>query len=224
MIQLTDRHKQIYNLYLKAYRVNNKQPFRAKQKFNDIEKDPVKLKQLDHLRILFEKYPAFCSDIFFNAPYKIYQDENPYHSLKFYTSFKGVSTCIAYIKILQSGTPTEQFDYMKESYKFVARFCIEKNISLDKYTDYCSISQNDCLLHMKQHKICWYLIFSIPKLYDLLKSLPSDEFAIYFGSVDLNGLYQRYISSPETQVYLDGIRKKVTNFVKNACTNTQPVI
>lgn len=217
MIELTEKHKQIYNLFLKAYRVNNKQPYRLKKKFDDIEKDHTKMKQLDHLRLLFEKYPSFCSDLFFDAPYKLYDDEKPFHTLKFYTSFKGISTCIAYIKSLRDGDPREQFEFMKESYKFIANFCIDKNITLEDYTKYCSVAQNDCLLHLKEHKICWYLVFSVPNFFDLLNSLPDDEFELYYGSVDLNNLLNRYKSSPETHEYLDRIKKKISKFVKTAC-------
>ena len=88
MNQLTEKQKQIYNLYLKAYRQNNNQPFRAKKNFSDIEKNEKKIFELAKLEKIFQKYPAFFSQKYFDAPYKIHNDEKKYYSLNFYSSPK----------------------------------------------------------------------------------------------------------------------------------------
>lgn len=215
MTLLSARQRQIYNLHLKSFRLNNNQPFRAKKDFSDIEKSDEKVLSLQKIEKVFNSYPAFFDKMYFDAPYKIYKDEAKFYPLKFYASQKGITTCIAYYKILMESDPEEQFDIFKESYKFVANFCISKNITLNNYVKYCSISQNDCLLHLKSHKISWYLIFSIPNFYELLYSLPYDEFQLYYGSdVDLGALYNRYNSSFKTQKFLSNVKTTVSQFIQ----------
>lgn len=212
---LTENQKKIYNLYLRAFRVNNNQPFRAKKKFSDIEDDSEKVICLQKLEKIFQKYPSFFNNFYFDAPYKIYDDEKKYYSLKFYCSTKGTGTCISYLKILQQSDPENQFEYFKDSYRFIALFCEKNKIKLEQYTKYCSVSQNDCLLHLKEHKISWFVVFSIPGFYDLLYSLPNDEFELYYGSdVDLNLLYNKYKSSHKTQEYLKDLNKKISQYLK----------
>jgi hypothetical protein len=210
---ISDIQKQIYNLYLRAYRINNNQPFKAKKKFDDLSIE--KIAYLEKLENVFKRYPAFLSNLYFDAPYKIYTDEKKFYDLKFFASSKGISTCIAYFKVLNSGNPEEQMDFIKSSYKFIAEFCVSKNIKLSQYVSYCSVSQNDCLIHLKEHKLSWYVIFSIPGFYDLLYNLPSDEFDLYFGSdISLNSLYNKYNASQKTEDSLTFIRNKIEDYLQ----------
>ena len=225
MMELTEQHKHIYNLYLRAFRVNNNNPFRPKKDFKDVIKDPEKMMALQKIDQVFQKYPAFCSNLYFDAPYKIYKDEKPFYSLKFFGSQKGISTCLAYVKLLRNSNPEEQFEFIKESYKFIAEFCIEKRIPLEHYTRHCSVAQNDCLKHLKEHKISWFLIFSVPHFHSLIFNLPQDEFQIYYGSdVSLSSLYSRYQSSPLTQKYMTAIKNKISEHImKIICSDDAPM-
>lgn len=214
-MNLSENQKRIYNLYLRAFRVNNNQPFKAKKKFSDVEKDSEKMMQLQKLEKLFYRYPSFLNNFYFDAPYKIYNDDKKYYSLKFFSSSKGISTCIAYLKLLQQSDPEQQFEYFKDSYRFIAQFCEKHNLRLEQYTKHCSVSQNDCLIHLKEHKISWFAVFSIPGFYELLYSLPCDEFELYYGGdVNLNSLLNRYKSSTKTQDYLTELNKKISQYLK----------
>jgi hypothetical protein len=210
---ISDIQKQIYNLYLRAYRINNNRPFKAKKKFDDLSAE--KIAYLEKLENVFKRYPSFLSNLYFDAPYKIYNDEKKFYDLKFFSSSKGISTCIAYFKVLNNGNPEEQIDFIKSSYKFIAEFCVSKNISLDQYIYYCSVSQNDCIIHLKEHKLSWYIIFGLPGFYDLLYDLPSDEFELYFGSdISLGALYDKYNASPKTKETVDVIKEKIREYIK----------
>lgn len=218
---MTETQKQIYNLYLKAYRVNNGQPFRPKKHFKDIENDLEVCAQLEKLDGVFKKYPTFFNSTFFDAPYKIYPDDKKYFSLKFYSSQKGITTCIAYYKTLIMADPETQFEFFKQSFKFIAEFCIEKSLELTDYVAYCTISQNDCLKHLKEHKISWYVVFTIPGFYDLLRKMPEDEFELYYGSdIDIDTLYDRYSLSIKTRKYLADITKMIKIYIKRSLKNT----
>lgn len=217
MRTLNDVHKLIYNLYLKAYRQNNNKPFRFKKKFDDVEKDEEILGYLYKLESVFKKYPAFLDINYFNAPYKIYKDEKKFFSLKFFSSHKGITTCIAYYKVLREQSPTEQLEYIKKSFEFICKFCHEKKLLLRQYVDHCSISQNDCLKHLKEHKISWYVVFSIPKFYELLMNLPKDEFYLYFGEdLDLIEIRRCYMNSPEGRRYCENIKNKISQFLEKS--------
>lgn len=214
-MSLTENQKQIYNLYLRAFRVNNNQPFRAKKDFSDIEKDPEKLASLGKIEKVFQRYPSFFNKTYFDAPYKIYNDDKKFFSLKFYGSQKGITTCIAYYKTLLQSNPEEQLDFIKDSYKFIAMFCEDKGIPLERYVSYCSVSQNDCLIHLKEHKISWYTVFGIPGFFELLNNLPKDEFELYYGSdVDLNYLLNKYRGSFKTQEYSSELKKKISSYLQ----------
>lgn len=223
MIEISESQKKIYNLYLKAYRKSKNSPFREKKNFDDVAKDEKKIHHLKKLESLFKKYPALLNQNYFDAPYKIYHcDKDTFYPLSFYSSQKGISTCLSYIEHIRDSDPESQFEYFKESYKFIANFCVEKRIPLEQYTKYCSVSQNDCLIHLKQHKISWYIVFSVPHFYELLYSLPPDEFQLYFGTkVDLNTLYNRYSCSRNTVDFLNKLRGKIAEYVRKQLQSSQ---
>lgn len=216
MQELSENKKKIYNLYLKAYRQNNDKPFRTKKNFSDIQKNDSLIANLTKIESIFLKYPAFFSQNYFDAPYKIYNDEKKYYPLSFYSSQKGINSCISYLNWLRDSDPETQFEHFKNSFKFVANFCVEKGINLEDYVNYCSVSQNDCLLHLKQHKISWYLVFNIPGFYPLLYNLPKDEFQLYYGDkIDLQKIYSRYHLSTKTVKYMNTLREKIATYIKN---------
>lgn len=221
MSDITEIQKKIYNLYLKSLRVNNNKPFRPRKDFKKLESNVTTVSYLKKLEDVFKKYPAFFSDAYFDAPYKIYSDEDSVYTLKFFSSQKGISTCIAYFKALRDGEPDKQHQFLKDSFHFIAEFCIEKGLTLETYTSYCSVSQRDCLKHLKEHKISWYSVFGIPNFYDILHNLPSEEFEMYFGSdVDIVQLHDRYLSCRETVQLVSKIKDIVSKFLKKKLAQT----
>jgi hypothetical protein len=77
------------------------------------------------------------------------------------------------------------------------------------------VAQNDCLIHLKQHKISWYVVFSIPEFYNLLYNLPKDEFELYFGSsMNLQNLYNKYQGSQKTKEFLSKVQEKIARYIR----------
>lgn len=210
---ITEPQKRIYNYYLRSFRINNGNPFRPKKKFDDLKEE--KLNQLIKLEKFFCNFPHLFNADFFDAPYKLYQDDKKYYGLDFFASNKGLSTCINYHKFLQQTIPDNQLDYIKASLKFIANFCIEKNISLSSYVDFKSVAQNDCLKHLKEHAISWYLVFCIPKFRDLLFDLPKDEFELYFGSdIDLQDMENKLNQSTDAKRIIQKGTEKIKDFIQ----------
>lgn len=215
MEDLSDNKKKIYNLYLKSYRTNNNKPFREKKDFSDILKKDKTLVSLTKIENIFKKYPAFFSKDYFDAPYKIYDDPKKYYPLEFYSSQKGITACVSYLNWLRDSDPEVQFEHFKNSFKFIANFCVEKGINLHEYTKHRSVVQYDCILHLKEHKISWYTIFAFSDFYSLLYNLPKDEFELYFGDkVDLAEIYSRYTRSTKTINYMNSLKEKVAWYVR----------
>lgn len=215
-MSITNIQKDIYNYYLRAYRVNNNKPFRPKKNFSDVEKNPQILNHLLKLEYVFKTYPHFLNENYFDAPYKIYKDESPFYGLDFYSSSRGISTCIAYYKYIQKSLPSEQLEYIRDSLRFIAEFCIEKRIRLNSYISYATVVRPDCLKHLKEYRISWYVVFLIPGFIDLIRDMPKDEFELYFGdSIDVNRLYINYYSDTKLQKMLKDMYLKIYYFIDN---------
>lgn len=215
---ITETQQQIYNFYLRSLAEGSARPYKVRKNFDNIK--PEYVAELEKLETFFNKYPHLLRYEFFVAPYKLYTDDKKFYSLKFYSSYKGMSTCIAYFKSLKESAPDEQLDYLKESLKFITNFCVEKQIELDAYPSYRSIAQYDFIIHLKQHKVSFYAIFALPNTYYCLLNLPIDEFQLYFGiDINLDDMHNRYHSSREAKKWLEEnvqkIRKYITNKLKS---------
>lgn len=160
--------------------IQNK-PFKYRQDFKNFEEteDYFFIQKLDNV---FKQYPHLLKREFFEAPFRIYPEETKFFSLKFYSSSKGLSTCIAYLNILDKKNPKEQLPFIKESLGFIFEFCKKHNLRLCDYTSYRSVAQPDCLKHLKQHQISWYVIFDTPGFLKQVSNMQRDEYEIYFGS------------------------------------------
>ena len=211
---MTERQKQIYNFYLRAYRVNNNQPYRPKKNFKDFEQKE-EYRYIVQLDSFFYKFPHLFKMDFFNAPYKLYNDEKKFYNLQYYASYKGLTTCIEYYKNILNSNPDEHIDFIKESLKFVANFCIDHNIPLIGYCDFKSVAQNDFLKHIKEHKISWYVIFGLPNGIDILHNMTADEFELYFGTeINISSIQMKYNNSNIAKNIIEKGVRKLKKFVE----------
>jgi len=210
---ITEAQKNIYNWYLRAQRVHNNKPFRYRKNFDNLDKETF-YPHLLKIERVFQKYPHLMRREFFDAPYIIYNDVKKFYGLNFFSSLKGLTTCIAYFKLLAQQQPDEQIDFLKESLRFVTNFCAEHDLMLNQYIRFKSIAQNDCLKHLKNHQISWYLVMAIPGFINLVQSLPRDEFSLYFGEdIDLNFLISAYGSSKLAKVFLEKKIREIDEFL-----------
>lgn len=211
---ITETQKQIYNLYLRAFRVNNNKPYRTRKKFDDFEKEPDYM-YLMNLEGFFKKYPHLLKSDFFDAPYKLYKNEKSFYDLRYFSSYKGLTTCVEYYKSLLHSNPDEQLDFIKNSLKFVGEFCLEKKILISEYANFKSVVQNDFLKHIKEHRVSWYLVFGLKHAHDIIHKMEPDIFELYFGTdVNLNSLYNNYINSKKAKDMIETSIKKMDRFIE----------
>jgi hypothetical protein len=215
---ITDKEKEIYNLYLKSKAIAEDRPFRYKKNWDKFEGSENHL-YCKKLESIFNKYPHFFCVDFFVAPYKLPHSasENSYY-LKYYTSHSAIVAYVTFLKLRNTQNPDEQIDYINESLRFIAKFCKDKKLVLSQYVNYKSVFQNDVFMHLKEHKISFYLIFDIPGLHSLLYGLPSDEFELYFGDLNMNEINRRYESSTSAKMHIKKGIKKVDEFLKKSLT------
>lgn len=208
---ISEIQKKIYNLYLKALAYGSDRPYKQRKDFSKLSFETIT--ELTKLEKVFEKYPHLLRFEFFQAPYKIYKDAKKYYKLSYYSGYKGLTTGIAFFKNLQESMPDNQQDFLLESFKFVANFCIEHNISLVDYHKYKSVAQHDFLNHIKQYKLSFFVAFTIPGCYYYLMNLPDDEFELYFGSnINIQELYAKFNSS-SIKEWLVEKREKIEEFI-----------
>ena len=209
---LTDRQKDIYNLYLKALAEVNDRPYRKRNNFSNLREDTKGyLSKIEHI---FDQYPQFFRYEYFLAPFKLYNDKK-FVNLKYLSTYKGINTCVSYFKTLKESNPDDQLSYIKSSLKFITEFCVEQNIPLSLYCKHKSVVQNSVLIHLKQHKISFYVIFDIPNLYTTLLNMPDDEFELYFGSdINLQDIYVKYNSSKKAKDYIKKSVPKIEEYLK----------
>lgn len=182
-------------------------PYRYRKDFTDFEQteDYFFIQKLDHI---FRQYPHLLKKEFFEAPFKIYPEEKKFFNLKFYASTKGLSTCIAYLNILDKKSPTEQLQFIKESMSFILQFCRDHKLRLCDYSSYRSVAQPDCLKHLKQHQISWYLIFDTPGFLQQITEMQRDEYELYFGEgKEYTDYLNRLNQNPEIRRFIQkGLR------------------
>ena len=80
---ITEREKFIYNTYLRVHRTKQNKPFRYRKQFDDFQ-DNENYIHVKKLGAFFKKFSHIEPEVFFNAPYNLYPDDNSIYDLKFY--------------------------------------------------------------------------------------------------------------------------------------------
>jgi hypothetical protein len=137
------------------------QPFKIKKDFTNLEED--KLVSLQKLSKLFNDYPNLKQEEFFEAPYKVYPDEDIYYPLDFYTRPKAIKCYTQYMKELEMTNPDSEQSLKRliASLSFVAKYCKEKGIDLDQYESFEEGTLPCFVEHLKHHNINYYTLHAL---------------------------------------------------------------
>ena len=159
-MSLTALEKQIYNAYLIASRTSKNKPFKLRQNFNNIDdKTYVILKKLS---LLFQNNKSVSIEEFFKAPFVYYADTN-YLDLQFFTTLKAIKCYTSYKRKLETLSPdsVENIDNCKQCCKFIMRYCVENNLTLNEYKSINSGTTPLVLQHLRDHNINFYVIHGL---------------------------------------------------------------
>ena len=101
---MTSGEQYIYNTYLMVSRSRQNKPYKRRKNFDNFKDNPnyVFIKRLS---MFFNKHSNINIVDFFNAPYKVYPDQEQYYDLRFYTTPKCVRLYGLYVKKLDMEDP-----------------------------------------------------------------------------------------------------------------------
>jgi len=219
---MNDFEKRCYNNYLLALRSGSNKPFRARKNFEGFELTPEygKLKKICNF---FYKFPNVIPSWYFKAPYEVYPDQK-YFSLDFYATQKAIKTYTTYMKLQRNKDPdnSDIINFIKESLKFIAHYCIDNNIPLKKYITHKEGATYAWMQHLKEYKICIYPILEYPSIYGLVQQLPEDEKQLFLGEMADNLLvYRQRLAKTKhakiiTKEGMDRIERVVKKYLKKS--------
>jgi len=175
----------VYNKYLAISRSMVGKPFKLRkdfEKFTEHKDYPY----VHRLASFFQRFPQIDKQKYFEAPFKIYSDET-YFDLKFYISQRAIKSYSIYMKQFRDQMPdsNEQLIFIRDSLRFIAKFCFENKIPIDDYISYRPYSTYSWTQHLKEHKISVYTLFGFEKLQEIINSIPNDEGHLLLGdSID----------------------------------------
>jgi len=221
---VTDLEKKIYNKHLAISRSLRNKPFKIRTDFSKF--DIVKQNWLKKLAIFFSKHPDVSIDVYFSAPYKLYNDTE-YFDLSYYASLKGIKSYSIYKQQLLKTSPDEQLPEVKESLIFIAHFCIQNKIQLDEYTQFKQTSlEPEWIYHYKKNKINLYSLMEFANMYHIISEIPPDERELLLGDFGKNFIeYKtRYKHSQKLRNYLQEAYIKIKLFVDKTLNTTQKPI
>jgi len=207
---LTRQEEAIYNAFLKAYRKG--QPFQPRKDFSKIS--PTILLSLKKLNAFFGKFKHITPNDFFSAPNVLHPDE-PCPPIDFFITRAAIRAYSLSMKKKEDESPEKQMDKIKESFQFLAKFCFDNKIPLEKYLQFKISNMPIWMQHYREHKVNPYSLMELGSL-DTFKLLAEDEKALWAGNFfeNIDSYKIRYFNSPKTKNFVREATKKVKEFLK----------
>jgi hypothetical protein len=210
---ITEFEKFIYNEHLKISRSSRNKPFRFRQNFDDIESTTeVYLKKL---ALFFNKFKNIKPSEFFSAPYKLYEDTQ-YFGLDFFCTQKAVKAYSVHIKSLMSADPDddEMLKRIADGLVFIKNFLKENKIKLGEYTQYMNDTLPWCILHMKENRFPFYILYELPLFEKKFQEIDKYVLQFMFGdsifyTIDL--FRTKYLASKKAKVLIQKGLQKIQN-------------
>lgn len=219
--EITDLEKHLFNKHLAVSRSERNKPFKIKRDFSNVV-DTDKHKFIRRISTLFLKHPEINPDIFFKAPYKLYPDVE-YFGLDYFSTMRAVKSYTMYKKQIFLQDPDSQVEYVKESLKFIANFCINHQIYFHQYPYHRSSDLFTWMQHYKQGKINVYSVMEFANIFSSVKNLAEDVQKFFVGEfVDqFQNLYVLYNKSTKLKPYIQKAIPVLSNFVEKQLTQTK---
>lgn len=205
---MTDFEKNIYNTYLIVSRTALNQPYTIRKNFDKITSKTNNI--LKRLSYFFNKHNQIKIQTFFEAPYKIHNNENKYVSIDYYITRAAIKDYTVYCDKLEQTSPDNRLDYIKESLHFIGMFCLRNKISLDQYL----LHKTGCIyswtLHYKERRISIYTLFELGDVCSIIKSMNIDERDLFLRDLPntVDTFKTRYYNATNTRKFVkDGVNR-----------------
>ena len=184
----------IYNKYLKLSR--NGKPFKYRKDFSNISDEVVIC--LNKISKFLETYRSVDLDTYLEAPFKIYENEG-YIPLQFFCTQKARKAYTIYKqkKNLMYVDSEEHIQKIKDSLKFIYKFCKANNIHITNYLTFENQSFPIFLQHLKENNIDIYVLFGFKDYQRIIESVPVDIVMLMYENLykDIEECYSKYITS-----------------------------
>mgnify|MGYP003642959282 CR=1 FL=1 len=186
---ISNLEKNIYNTYLRISRSKQNHPFKYRKNFSKFENDDNYV-YVKRLQIFFSKFHHISIEDFFQAPYYVYPDPDPYYDLRFYTSPRAIKVFGSYVKMKDNEDPDtdSQIGRAKESLMHIFKFCRDNNIDLDSYTAHSTNDLKTFILHLRDRKVSVYCLFGLPDTETHLRRCSPDLLSFTIGDDFINKL------------------------------------
>lgn len=200
--ELSDFEKNIYNTFLKVSRKVHNQPYSIRKNFDDIDEHLyINIKKL---AVFFQKFPNIDPEVFFYAPYKIYDDNR--FNIEWYNTRKALVAYTSFKKTVENIDPDNEssIQEIKKSMIFISSFCKERNIP---FKDYFKIKEGifpKYLLDFKNENISFFIVLESPTYYSDCKEITSEEYMFLFSKVygKIDFLKRKYASSKISKPFI----------------------
>ena len=221
MEPLTELERCLFNKHLSVSRSSKGKPFKLRKQFEDIA-GTEKHTYLKRLAVLVKKHPEIDLDTFFSAPYKLYPDVE-YFGLDYFSSMRAIKSYTMYKKMTFLQDPDTQVDSVKNSLRFMAKFCIDNNILLHQYPHHKTADMFTWMVHYKENKINVYAMMEFKDVYSAVQSLAEDVRSFFVSDFveQFKNLYTSYDKSQVLKPFLKKAVEHINNFVDKELTNKQ---
>lgn len=195
---LDDFAKNVYNTYLKFIAERQNRPYKRRKSFEKFKM----VKELLRVSDIFKKYPHIDIDMYFRAPYELW-DTNQFYTFEWYAKRKALNCYVTYKKKLINTHPDEKYQLKKmvEGFKFIQEYCRSKNIPFSEY-----INQKEgvysFLNHLKYDKVSIYTLLAIDGFKDKFKNEVDSELKrTLYGDMylDYDIFYRKFVYSKKSK-------------------------
>jgi len=211
---ITKFEQYLYNTYLYVSRTERGKPFSPRKDFSDM--DPKKENHLRRIANLLTRYPHIDPKIYFKAAYEIYADQE-FFELSYFSGMGAVNAYTLFMKKMRELPPDDdhQIERLKESLKFIAKFCYDNKITLKEYITFQTGVTYDWMKHLKRHQISVYALMEFPQVYDTIVSVPEDERELLLGDCGkyFLGYKSKYLKSKKAQHLVSEAIKKIDKII-----------
>jgi hypothetical protein len=199
---------QIYNSYVRAYRVANNAPYQPRKNYETL---PQKVKnKVERIKIFFDAYDLNKDD-FFDAPYFIFRDTK-YFPFEYYLSRKAIKSYSDFQKELLMRGPDEPKNLLKikNTVQFLKKFCKNENIKFKDYLNHNREKIPSFITHLKERKVSIYFLLGLDNFTSAFYSFNSNLSKFMIPDIyDNFELYQKnFNTSKYARVFVKTILNK----------------
>ena len=220
---MTSGEQYIYNTYLMVSRSRQNKPYKRRKNFDNFKDNPnyVFIKRLS---MFFNKHSNINIVDFFNAPYKVYPEQEQSYDLRFYTTPKCMRLYGLYVKKLDMEDPDSdtQISRIKSSLLFIFKFCKGNGLTVSQYTKHKTNDIPTFILHLQRRDVTIYSLYEFDNLDTEMRSIPNDRLKFTLGDqlVDNVGEFKlKYYKSNKAKQILRSGKQKIETLLNKINNN-----